>query len=476
MRNKKYSNRWMLLLCISLFAFGSCNDWLDVKPKSQMKDSELFSSESGFKEALSGVYSIMSREYLYSKQLTFGMLGAMGQEWTFRSNVYDQIANYTYSDDNATKRIDSVWNGMYNAVANTNKLLAEIDGQRSLFSGVNYEVIKGEALALRAFLHFDLLRLFGASYADNPDKIAIPYVTRYSVSVYPQLKVSAVIDSVLTDLRTAASYLERDPIYTGQAITSAEDNGYLMNRQVHLNYYAVKGLMARVYLYKKDYANARTCAQEVINSNKFPWVEQANLLTSDLADLTFASEHLFALNVVRLSTIVENNFTRTAGNNSFYINSARRLEYYGDATDWRFLYQFEVDVNGTSIYLRKYHQLTNSNWDPYYRNKMPMIKLSEMYLILSECNFYSGGDALAPLNTLHAHRGIGAVTTAPADYPRWMVSAYRNEFIGEGQLFYYYKRILSGRIEYYSEDLSSKAYILPMPVSEFDTPNRVNNR
>ena len=50
---------------------------------------------------------------------------------------------------------------------------------------------------------------------------------------------------VLVDLGNAAEYLKSDPIYTGKAIAETTDNGYLMNRQVHLNYYAVKGLMAR---------------------------------------------------------------------------------------------------------------------------------------------------------------------------------------------------------------------------------------
>lgn len=60
----------------------SCNNWLDVDPKSQVKDKDLFASKWGFKEALSGVYSLMTKEGLYGKELTFGWLGVLGQEWT----------------------------------------------------------------------------------------------------------------------------------------------------------------------------------------------------------------------------------------------------------------------------------------------------------------------------------------------------------------------------------------------------------
>ena len=57
--NKKL--RYMML-CLSLFAFG-CNDWLDVQPKSQVKEEDLFSSESGFRDALTGIYALMRQQY-----------------------------------------------------------------------------------------------------------------------------------------------------------------------------------------------------------------------------------------------------------------------------------------------------------------------------------------------------------------------------------------------------------------------------
>ena len=88
MRNKIHFYIRCLYLCVVMLATVSCNDWLDVEPKSQVKDKDLFSSETGFKEALSGVYSIMTQEYLYGKELTFGMLGVLAQEWDYQPMVY----------------------------------------------------------------------------------------------------------------------------------------------------------------------------------------------------------------------------------------------------------------------------------------------------------------------------------------------------------------------------------------------------
>jgi len=212
MRNRINNNRKSLWFGIVLLTLTACNDWLDVDPKSQVKDKDLFSSEMGFKEALSGVYSIMTQEYLYGKEMTFGMLGVLGQEWDSQPTDYTDDLNYKYENTRPEVRIDSLWCGLYNAIANTNKLLEEIEGKESMFTGINYDMIKGEALALRGFLHFDLLRLFGASYAENPKKAAIPYVMAYTSNIYPQDSVGGVITKVLGDLTASLDYLKNDHI------------------------------------------------------------------------------------------------------------------------------------------------------------------------------------------------------------------------------------------------------------------------
>ena len=98
MRNR--INNYGKYLCFSLvwLVFASCNDWLDVEPKSQVKDKDLFSSESGFKEALAGVYSIMTQECLYGKELTFGMLGVLAQEWDYQPTDYNDDKDYKYEN------------------------------------------------------------------------------------------------------------------------------------------------------------------------------------------------------------------------------------------------------------------------------------------------------------------------------------------------------------------------------------------
>src|SRR6202000_228444 len=106
---------------------------------------------------------------------------------------YVQTSLYNYADPNFVYRKDSTWKGLYNAVANCNMILQNVDSKKSVLSATDYGIIKGEALAMRAYLHFDVLRLFAPSYLNGASTSAIPYVTQFSNKVTPLSTVSGII-------------------------------------------------------------------------------------------------------------------------------------------------------------------------------------------------------------------------------------------------------------------------------------------
>jgi hypothetical protein len=457
---------------------------LDVDPKSQVKDSILYSSEIGFKEALAGVYSLLVTEPLYVRELRFGMLGVLAREWsnfpTVGTSGYQDEQVYDYDPSNPTRRINAVWSGMYNAITNANVLLEMIDNRKNLFSGVNYEIIKGEALALRAFIHFDLLRMFGQAYGVAPNHPSIPYVTTYSHLQSPQLSVAGVIEKVLEDLALAAKYLESDPIFTGEVITEMNDNGYLMNRQLRINYYAVRALQARVHLYKGEYLKAMDYAQEVINSGKFTWVSPENM-NGDI-DFTGASEQIFGIDVNNLSTIARNYISPSGGSSAVSLTSARRSDIFENITvDLRYnnlLRSITVDnVTSANFFLMKYHDPATSAAS-FYRNKMSMIKLAEMHYIVAECQHVLGGDYLEALNAVREARLVPDLLPEHIiDFERTLVGEYLKEFIGEGQLFFLYKRRNLQSILFTDMNIVDlKGYVFPLPDAEFEGANRQPNR
>lgn len=467
----------MALLAVAL---SSCNDWLDVQPHSQIEDTELFSSESGYKEALAGVYSSMVSTATYAKEMTFGFIGVLGQEWDYYSSAqYDAVASYDYEAAYPTNYINAIWKNNYTSIANVNNLLAHIDEDVALFSEDNYEVIKGEALALRAMLHFDLLRCFGVSFAVNPDMPAIPYSTALDYHVFPQLTVSEAAIRVLDDLLKAEALLEQgDPIVTGRIITELDDNGYLINRRLHLNYYAVKALQARVYMWMGKYDEALAAADEVIVSGAFTWSTLENMERG--YDRCLADEHVFALNNLTLKADIADNYFTEGSTNSFAVNRDRLLTYYDNATqDYRYTFLFKAGTGTTfdNRYITKYDEPATS--DSYYRYKMPLIRMPEMYLIKSEAEYRTTltDDALASLNELRRRRNLPALQELPNDYYTELIGEYRREFLGEGQLFFLYKRLNHPVIAYSDIDpVATRSYTFPLPLSEIQSAEREENR
>ena len=182
---------------------GGCSDWLDVDPKSQIKQEALFESEAGFRDALTGIYTVMARTEMYGGNETMGFLDMVGQVYTDVSINYEDALKYDYESTKVEECIDAIWRGNYNAIANCNHILANVDEKKGVFSSGVYEAVKAEAMALRGFLHFDVLRGFAPSYLRGANVAAIPYVEEVTNKPIAQLTVAEVIDKVIDDVEAA---------------------------------------------------------------------------------------------------------------------------------------------------------------------------------------------------------------------------------------------------------------------------------
>ncbi|MCF0244538.1 MAG: RagB/SusD family nutrient uptake outer membrane protein [Bacteroidaceae bacterium] len=463
---------YIIIYSLLALTLTSCNKWLDVSPKAQVEDTDLFSNQNGYKEALAGVYSSMVSDNTYTKNMLFGAMDVLAQVWDHTPSGYETLSDYDYSSAYSESILSAIWSNNYNAIANVNNLLAHIDNDKNLFTHNNHAIIKGEALALRAMLHFDLLRCFGVSYEQNRQMPAIPYSTTMTSKVSPQLKVHEVAEKVLTDLKEAETLLAIDPILTGEQITEMIDNGYLLNRQLHLNYYAVKGLEARLLMWMQRYDEARAAARVILKSGAFPWANPSLMMVGN--DFAMATEHVFALNNINMSAMDDNFFNAETQISSFTI-APERLNSYFEPTDYRYLYQFVTSVTGEWLCCRKYSMPKNS--DIYYSNKIPLVKLGEMQLIEAECNYRLDGSGLEALNTLREMRGLLPLTAEPADFMQELSAEYRREFIAEGQLFFFYKRLNRTNISGTDKDMvAEKAYTFPLPKGETEAAEREQNR
>ena len=461
-------------MLIAGLVLTSCSKWLDVRPKSQVKETDMFSTEHGFVDALTGVYTLMTNTSLYGDNMTMGFMDALAQQYDIggSSSAFYQAGLYNYQDGNVKSTIGGIWSSMYNAIANDNNILVNIDAHRDLFSGQNYNLVKGEALGLRAFMHFDLLRMFGPVYTTNADKLSIPYVTTVSLKVTPQLKASAVMDSILADLNAAEKLLIADSASNSFA---PDDNWLLAFRQNHLNLWAVRGLLARVYLYKGDRLNALKYALQVINAKKFQFVQKVALTGSVTSkDRTFRTEHLFSLHIYNLKATVDKYFKFSIGNSYQLTLPESRLNNIfevaaGGSTDYRYAFLWELD--GAVRFPSKLWQ--EAKVDAAYKELMPLIRLPEMYFIAAECA-PDVPAAIGYLNVIRENRGISMlpVTLPGGNLQNEIFKSYEKEFYCEGQLWFYYKRLNRSSIAGTSMPISDAIYVFPLPDEEVQFGNR----
>jgi hypothetical protein len=207
---KKYNQ--YLLICVTgmVLAFSSCKKWLDVSPKIQMKESEQFSTQEGFVDALFGIYQKAADESLYGGQLAYGLLDILAQRYeskTSDAEYYGVVTRYNYTPGvgaySASAVIDRIWANSYAAIAQCNYILANVDKRRDVLSTEAYSIIKGEALGMRAFLHFDLLRMFAPAFLDgaNAGRTAIPYMNAYQVKPQERQTIAAIFEKCEADLK-----------------------------------------------------------------------------------------------------------------------------------------------------------------------------------------------------------------------------------------------------------------------------------
>ncbi|MEI3422212.1 MAG: RagB/SusD family nutrient uptake outer membrane protein [Butyricimonas faecihominis] len=285
-----------------------CSDFLDVQPKDKQSEEQLFSTRGGFYTAVNGIYNKMASTALYGKNLSYELVDVISKRYApLQSNTYlTALSTFDYTEASVQTGLSNTWTAAYNTILNCNVVLDNLEKSDGVLLPAEYRMLKGEMLALRAFLHFDMLRLFGPVYKLHPEMESIPYNESSRVSALPLLTADSVLhEKILRDLDEAERILvDSDPVIEGGRMASQEgdEDVYLRYRQLRMNYYAVLALKARVYLYAGEEAKALAVARELLTDSKvdeyFPAVDPNKLLANqDNPDRVFSTEVLAGIYV-----------------------------------------------------------------------------------------------------------------------------------------------------------------------------------
>ena len=494
-----------ILLGVILAGAVSCNKWLEATSSSQISDEKLFSTRSGFHEVLNGLYTKLSDRSAYG--LNYTLLANEMASYPFMTAVLNSMSSFQrhlYTTSICTDTQDLMWQTGYEVIANANKLLLELDRHRDVITDEDeYNLIKGEALAVRAMLHFDLIRMFGnASWdGENASKFAPPYVRVYSKEPEPQLTYSQTAELLWEDINASLECLKSDPILgnTGETFSLvANADGYWDNRRIHMNHCAVLALSARVAQWQGDMpkaaSKAREALDEAIACGLAEWMNADDYWRSyasiGICDYQITSEGLFSMDTstgTHFSDWISLTFGMTNTSLTLDQTWCRSIFPAGDLSADEDIRGFSswLAPNGTNMGLKKFWGIMYTVVISYdssgnrvyeempYSGTLPIIRMSEMQYIICEDAILRSNveDACAALDVVRTHRGITTPLTRPATADEvWaeLEKEYYREFVGEGQLFYYLKRRYAcGRaavVDNYITDGSNLTY--PYPVSE----------
>lgn len=469
MRKIKY---YILLAFIPAFLSG-CAGFLDVNPKGEVFNNDMFTTAEGYEDALYGIYAELgTQNYLYSNYLLW-LPEALCANISATDNALQNMSVGLWKKDDAPILRKGIWSSSYKVISHINNILKHIEkGGDEEFELT--PLYKGEALALRALLHFNLLSLYGAPVwaGDDLKAKAIPYVYEYSFNITPYGSFDEIYNNIIKDLKEAEEYLKEDDSLIPEERNNISSGGFASCRIIHMNKYAVQALLARVYWFGNDLENAAVYAKKVIDSKKFKMRQKEAFVQPDNGTLDL-SETVFGMFSIKFNTENARSYGLLASGGNFTLNS-----------DWKSLYEDGSSSSGADFResawfadgnLRK---LVNHSFieggDSYSGASIlgfNILRIPEMYYIMAESLLASDPDGAAKYyDAVVGSRGLdlfsGSGHALTADN---IFFERRKEFYGEGLHWLNMKRLgkdikVTASITLPGSDPAT--YIIPIPLVE----------
>lgn len=446
-----------LLIIMSCITLSSCNqdELLDKDPFDRVITENLITDFATFQAAAKGVYNNFQDTFYYNSY--FVLLADLMSDNVKNNNfsVFSAIDLYqTQADDIYAKR---VWDKMTSIITQTSIVIRQAENFN--FGSDQEEATKliGQMYVARALAYFDMQRMFAQpfNFSTDASHLGIPLVDESKVGIdliNPARSTTAeVYDKIVADIQKGISIIGNDT-----------PSVYFLNKN------SAKALLARVYLYMENWDGANTMASEVISSG-YTLVSNANYVSSWTADST--TESVFSI----VNTAVDNSGTNSI---SFYFSrSTPRF----NATDDIFNAFDTADVRRNLISsnrVRKFSATTNDN-------NIPVIRLSEMYLIKAEAlaEMNMDEDARGPLNEILLRANpLASPYSESGDALKDIIQEEkRKELMFEGHRLFDLTRKKQSFTKYSTSagtpiavDYPNNLTILPIPQAEIDANDNIS--
>ena len=414
-----------LIIFLPLFVASCSEEWVDLKPTTEVVSQEAIKNLVDADYAINGIYStFQSYEYYGARMQYYADVTGDDMQATGTNKRSSQFYMMISNTDNV---YNSLWSMPHIVIRYTNNILSQIDALEVVpAEQAKKDDIKGQALALRALALFDITRVFGGTFQkDNGASLGGCIITEIPGPDYMPARntVSECYTQIINDLVAAIPLLK-----------STKNDG-------KINRWAAKTLLSRVYLYKGDNLNALQQAEEAITgatSNGYRlWTNTEYASSTAAWKSKFTPEVLFE---------VVNNVSDRAGNdgiaylmlrsgyNDIVLTEAFLTLLNEDPNDVRHLLT-KLETSSSSfnktrpVYLLKY---TGPESDVRNAN-IPVIRISEAYLNAAESavKLTDNVKAIQYLDPIVKRANPANAVTGTVTLEQ-VIKERRKEFVGEG--------------------------------------------
>lgn len=441
MIHTKYIKQFSVILILSLlFLTQSCSNFLEQEPGSQTSITEQLSTKNGVLEALNGVYASIEANVRGERFAVYADMqgGNLKFSPTITGNNKGLISSpinienvYNFQDVALNSDLQLFYTECYDIINQANLILAYVD---LLNDATNTEKnhIKAHVLTIRGYTHFLLTLIYAQNYGftSQASHLGVVYNTETLTNgiKYPSRKTlnntyALIIKDITTALENYSDDLQLSPKYS------------------YFNSTNTKALLARIYLYQRDWQNAFDTANDVILNSGISLLSQENYISQwELTDVP-VSEILLEFSIPRDSG------GEIGGSLAAFFGYTSLTDYrkYVASEDLLGLYEAN-DIRKNLFLVQPLPTLVNEtlvNVNYYFTKKFQgnpgyvAIRLSEMYLIRAEASLKLNNpdDAKDDINTLR-NRANATLLTTTTNLEEAILLERRKELCFEGHYFF----------------------------------------
>ncbi len=438
----KYAQYLIMLFCLALF---SCKKVIDLYPESNSNAATYYTTENEVKTGLTGAYNGLQRPMFFEWQLTelrsdnskMGVPGSTASGNRDLSDLDMFIPATTHSG------IYSYWQATYNNIRNANIILQRLGVTYDPSAGtINLNSIEipigdsirkqlaGEAMFIRSYHYFNLVRLFGGVFLVHTP------VTAVEAKTINRSSVADIYKLIETDLKTATTYL-----------SSSKSSQIVAASVGRATRWAAKALLGKVYLTLNRKTDAITQLQDVITNSGhalLPLYANVFSITNEMNN-----EILFAIRYkaggLGLGSSFGNDFAPLNSGSAVINGSGLGNNYPTNdldtalvATDTRRAVNIAVFGTGTAarLYVKKFLNpvaLTNDG-----ESDVPILRYSDVLLMMAEAQGFSPAGILL-INQVRTRAGLAALpatVNTVALFEQALSNERRIEFAFENQRWF----------------------------------------